>query len=193
VVDTHSFTLARIIQPWHTPAVLALQWTVGDVLRKAREAKGLTLLDVWKSTGIDKGTVSKIERGLTDYKRDTFDRICVAIGVTPSDVLASVPDPDLIGQRGGSDSAPNSAIEGFPIEAPTPPPRVVKPWTDPRFQELLRKMSALPFDELLERLSYPVRHAATQRDSGKGRHHGRHAPHTGRKDAPARRRSGGKG
>jgi transcriptional regulator with XRE-family HTH domain len=50
-------------------------------LRAVREARGLSLADLARNTGLDKGELSKIERGL---RRPTFHAlvaICRALGL----------------------------------------------------------------------------------------------------------------
>lgn len=60
---------------------------VGDVVRKLRIQKGLGLVALAKAAQTDKGTISKIERGASDFKKDTLERIAVALGLSGSAAL----------------------------------------------------------------------------------------------------------
>lgn len=57
-------------------------------LRKFREAAGLTQNELARKAKTEQGTVSRIEGGkvaLLDLA--IFERLCVALGVTPGDLL----------------------------------------------------------------------------------------------------------
>ncbi len=51
-------------------------------LRAVREAHGLSLKDVSIKAGVDKGQLSKIERGIQRPTVETLARICRAIELT---------------------------------------------------------------------------------------------------------------
>lgn len=61
----------------------------GDVFRKWRNERGLTLVDFSKIAGIDKGTICRIENGAS-YRRPTFEKLCAAFGKSPLDVYAEL-------------------------------------------------------------------------------------------------------
>lgn len=60
----------------------ALITSVGRNIRKAREAKGLSLRAFSASIGIDYTSLSKLERGLIDPRVSTVLRIGDALGMT---------------------------------------------------------------------------------------------------------------
>lgn len=64
---------------WHTCAV----FKVGDVVRKVRTEKKprIGLLKLAALTGLNKGTLSRLERGEIDPKYSTLERIAEALGV----------------------------------------------------------------------------------------------------------------
>jgi transcriptional regulator with XRE-family HTH domain len=51
-------------------------------LKKAREAKGITLRHLEELTGIAHANLSKIESGKTDPRLSTLRTICNALGLT---------------------------------------------------------------------------------------------------------------
>lgn len=71
--------------------MLKLHWHAGDVVRKIRIARGLTIENLDELSGVDKGTISKFEKAARDSKGSTLQRICAALEVAPSDVLAAIP------------------------------------------------------------------------------------------------------
>jgi transcriptional regulator with XRE-family HTH domain len=61
----------------------------GDVLRKWRNKRGIGLVELAKLSGVDKGTISKIENG-SSYRQPTFEKLCAAFNKTPLDVYAEL-------------------------------------------------------------------------------------------------------
>lgn len=59
----------------------ARRQALGDQLRDARLAAGLTQEQVALATGIDRPSVVRIERGQQDAKLSTLLRLCDALGV----------------------------------------------------------------------------------------------------------------
>ena len=53
-----------------------------EVIKKAREAKGITLRQLSELTGIDNANLSNIERGKIDPRLSTVKTICKALGLT---------------------------------------------------------------------------------------------------------------
>lgn len=53
---------------------------VGDVVRKLRTKQGLTVEELAIKAGVDKGTVSSIERG-RNYRADRLAKVAEALGV----------------------------------------------------------------------------------------------------------------
>ena len=63
---------------------------LGQVLREAREAAGLTQEAVAAKAAMDRAYVSEIERGRASPSVDRLFRICKAIGVRASTIVARV-------------------------------------------------------------------------------------------------------
>lgn len=61
--------------------IAARRQALGDELRDARLAAGLTQEQVALATGIDRPSVVRIERGQQDAKLSTLLRLCDALGV----------------------------------------------------------------------------------------------------------------
>lgn len=60
---------------------------IGRNIRKAREAKGLSLRAFSASIGIDYASLSKLENGLTNPKVSTVLHIGNALGIKPQDLF----------------------------------------------------------------------------------------------------------
>ena len=58
---------------------------LGATILMLRKARGLSLTDVEGLTGINKGALSKFERGLGPQN---FDKLCTLFGTTPSVIYA---------------------------------------------------------------------------------------------------------
>ena len=65
---------------------------LGDELRKAREAAGLTQEQLADGAGVDRTYVSILERNLQSPTVDTLVRLCRVLGVRPSEFLARFED-----------------------------------------------------------------------------------------------------
>jgi transcriptional regulator with XRE-family HTH domain len=61
---------------------------LGELLRSAREKAGLTQEAVAARAGMDRAYISLIERNRSSPTVDRLVRICVAIDVRPSTILA---------------------------------------------------------------------------------------------------------
>jgi transcriptional regulator with XRE-family HTH domain len=61
----------------------------GDVLRKWRNKRGIGLVELARLSGVDKGTISKIENG-SSYRQPTIEKLCAAFNRTPLDVYAEL-------------------------------------------------------------------------------------------------------
>lgn len=60
---------------------------IGNNLYKVRKAKGLTQADVAEKAELSDRTYADIERGETTMRIDTLLKICVALNITPNDIL----------------------------------------------------------------------------------------------------------
>ena len=60
----------------------------GQVLREAREATGLSQENFAHEVGLDRTTISLLERGKQSPTVETVWRLCEHLGVTPSELLA---------------------------------------------------------------------------------------------------------
>ena len=63
---------------------------VGNVIQDLREKKGLSQDVVSGFAGIGRTHLSAIERGLRKPTLETFGRVCEALGVKPSDLMALI-------------------------------------------------------------------------------------------------------
>jgi transcriptional regulator with XRE-family HTH domain len=62
---------------------------IGDKIKKAREAKGLSQKEVAAALKMDQSQYSKIENGKTDPYFSTIEKIAKALGIRISDLLAA--------------------------------------------------------------------------------------------------------
>jgi len=72
---------------------------VGDALKKARQAKGLTLQDVCGVAGISRGMWSRIENGEAMPSLETLARACRATGLSLSQVFKDYDLPEGLSQH----------------------------------------------------------------------------------------------
>ena len=63
---------------------------VGEELRKAREAAGLTQEELSSKARVDRSYISQLERGLKSPTLDMLLRLCKALGVSASEIVARV-------------------------------------------------------------------------------------------------------
>jgi len=63
---------------------------LGDELREAREAAGLTQERLAFKAGVDRTHISILERGLQSPTVDTLIRVCRALGISASEIIARV-------------------------------------------------------------------------------------------------------
>lgn len=80
---------------WNPPP-----WTSGDRIRKAREAAGLEQRALADATGLNKNTISNVEKGLFPTKESTFRLLAHALaeplGARDEQVLAWLRDGSLL-------------------------------------------------------------------------------------------------
>jgi transcriptional regulator with XRE-family HTH domain len=69
---------------------LIVGFMLGDELRKAREAAGLSQEDLAYKAKVDRTYVSMLERGKNSPTVEVLFRICRALRVSPSEVIARV-------------------------------------------------------------------------------------------------------
>ena len=62
--------------------------SVGERIRYARRARGLTLDALAAAVGTDAGTLSRIERGLRDPRVSQLKEIAAALSITAEDIVA---------------------------------------------------------------------------------------------------------
>jgi transcriptional regulator with XRE-family HTH domain len=73
-------------------------------LREAREKSRLTQDELAEKSGISQAAISAIERGArTNPTRDTQDRLAKALGIAPSELRFSEPEPDAENVAASSD------------------------------------------------------------------------------------------
>jgi PAS domain S-box-containing protein len=105
---------------------------VGAQLRRLRKRKNLTLDQLAATSGIDRGTISRIELGHVSPRIDTISYLCDAMGTTLSHFFAmsAVGGSGLadLGSPEGSEGFPETAAKGTPWSSDFPLP--VKADTD---------------------------------------------------------------
>ncbi len=76
----------------HNTKVLTIKNAVGNILRKLRENKNISLNKLALEYDIDKGTLSKLERGIYDCRISTAWKIAEANGIKFSDFAKMLED-----------------------------------------------------------------------------------------------------
>lgn len=66
---------------------------VGDVIRKLRFERGWTIEELGERAGVNKATVSSIERGESNAREDTLARLAAAFGMTTAGIYAATESP----------------------------------------------------------------------------------------------------
>ena len=78
--------------------------TIGATLQALRQARGLSLTDIENMTGINKGALSKFERGIEGLGQQKLDKLCALYGTTPSVIYAiaraAAQNPKLLSEKG---------------------------------------------------------------------------------------------
>lgn len=71
---------------------------IGDVLRKLREGRGLTIEQLSEKTGLGKGTISQIERGEGNPRQKTLDSLAKFLGLAGVEGLYAwaMVDPEAV-------------------------------------------------------------------------------------------------
>lgn len=72
---------------------------LGDVLRKLRDQRKWSLDDLAGKSGVNRQSISEIERGVVDPRRSTLDRLAVALGYADIASLESANQPGPIRGR----------------------------------------------------------------------------------------------
>ena len=85
-------------------------FNTGAQLRKSRKRSSFTLDQLAAKSGIDRGTISRIELGHVSPRIDTLDFLCQAMNTTLADFFAS--DDDLT-KRADGDGADGQS-QGIP-------------------------------------------------------------------------------
>jgi len=63
---------------------------VGDVIRKRRHERGLSLEELSDLAGVNKATISQVERGEANPRADTIEKIAGALGMTTTEIYAAL-------------------------------------------------------------------------------------------------------
>ncbi len=70
--------------------VIPIEQKIGAVIRQQRLANGLTLSDVASGAGLSRGMLSRVETGRATASLEKLERICLALGISMSDVFRSI-------------------------------------------------------------------------------------------------------
>jgi transcriptional regulator with XRE-family HTH domain len=78
-----------------------VEFTFADAIRKVRDSRGMTIEDLARKAGVNKGTVSEIERGTANPTQSTLESLAKALDtslamlyqMTTGGQLASTPPP----------------------------------------------------------------------------------------------------
>lgn len=72
----------------------------GDVIKKLRRRRGWTIQQLAKVSGVNKATISGLERGEGNPQEDTIRKLAVALGTTAPELYAATaqPAPDVRGR-----------------------------------------------------------------------------------------------
>jgi phage repressor protein C with HTH and peptisase S24 domain len=62
---------------------------VGNVIRKLRNERAWTLEELAANAGVNKATISQLERGQANPRGDTLDKLAQAFGKVPADLYAA--------------------------------------------------------------------------------------------------------
>ena len=82
---------------WNAAVERAWERYNADLLMKARKDAGLTQEELANRLGVDKGYISRVERGLTEPMVSTFYRLAAALGVRVDLVPEGAPAGRVVG------------------------------------------------------------------------------------------------
>jgi transcriptional regulator with XRE-family HTH domain len=68
-----------------------LEWHIGDVVRKLREACGLSRNELADRAGIRPNTLGEVERNVSNFERETLAKVAIALNVTVEGLYAQLP------------------------------------------------------------------------------------------------------
>lgn len=77
----------------------AVQWHVGDVVRKLREDRDWSMTELAKRAGIGRQAVGKVESNDGGQRRGNLERVAKALGFTEPELYAMVPRRTVIEPR----------------------------------------------------------------------------------------------
>lgn len=70
-------------------------WHIGDVVRKLREARGLSQRALATAARIRPNTLGELERGMSNFERETLQKVAIALHVTIDGLYAELPSLKL--------------------------------------------------------------------------------------------------
>jgi len=153
---------------------------LGTLVRQLRKSRHLTIEQLAALAGLNKNTVSRLERTGVHFEDETLSKIATALGLSPADLYALQHKQSgrirtaLVGQLASDKTVAEQAEQSYP---PSPSPSTVAPATegdvlmadDPDREELLHCFSLLTQEartELLRRARALTATALTERNRG---------------------------
>lgn len=99
---------------------------VGDVIRKLRKERNWTVEELAEKAGVGKMTVSSIERGEANYRRETVEKIAAALDTSTArlEVQASPSEELLFADLSKQPMLSHPMYSGVDFNAPLPPRHV---------------------------------------------------------------------
>jgi transcriptional regulator with XRE-family HTH domain len=95
----HNDLQAIICRPRSPGMAKALQWHVGDVVRKLREDREWSQSQLAKRAGIGRQAVAKVEKNDGGQRRGNLERVAKALGFIEPELYAMVPRRTVIEPR----------------------------------------------------------------------------------------------
>lgn len=71
-------------------SAIPIEQKIGAVIRQQRLANGLTLSDVAMGAGLSRAMLSRVETGRATASLEKLERICLALGISMSDVFMGI-------------------------------------------------------------------------------------------------------
>ncbi len=71
-------------------SAIPIEQKIGAVIRQQRLANGLTLSDVAAGAGLSRAMLSRVETGRATASLEKLERICLALGISMSDVFRGI-------------------------------------------------------------------------------------------------------
>lgn len=84
---------------------------IGKTVKRLREERLWSIVDLSEASGVDKNAISDLERGLRNTRNATIKKLAAAFNVSPQYLIGVTTDPRIPGEVGTADRTSNEQGE----------------------------------------------------------------------------------